>query len=48
MLEPLVHKYIKDLRMPENGSGTMEKVQSLLVFVRLMTKEHAEVCIRLA
>ncbi len=43
LLEPLVHKYLWDLRMPENGSGAMDRIQSLMVFVRLMTKENAEV-----
>lgn len=43
-LEPLVHKYVKDLRPPQNGySGMIQKWQDMVVFVRLMTKEHAEV-----
>lgn len=43
-LEPLVHKYVRDLRAPQNGySGTIKKWQDMVVFVRLMTKEHAEV-----
>ena len=50
-LEPLVHKYVKDLRPPQNGySGTIQKWQDLVVLVRLMTKEHAEVrrrCVKL-
>lgn len=44
LLEPLVHKYVRDLRAPQNGySATIQKWQDLAVFVRLMTKEHAEV-----
>ncbi|CAM9351968.1 unnamed protein product [Scytosiphon promiscuus] len=43
-LEPLVHKYVRDLRMPDNGhAGTLKSLQSLLVFTRLLTKENAEV-----
>eukprot|EP00903_Cladosiphon_okamuranus_P019888 g18280.t1 len=42
-LEPLVHKYVKDLRASQNGySGMIEKWQDLAVLLRLMTKEHAE------
>eukprot|EP00752_Nemacystus_decipiens_P010653 g9486.t1 len=42
-MEPMVHKYVRDLRAPQNGySGTIQKWQDMVVFVRLMTKEHAE------
>lgn len=45
MLEPLVHTYVRDLRMPENGyTGSLQRVQEVLVFVRVLTKENAEVC----
>lgn len=44
LLEPMVHKYVRDLRAPQNGySETIQKWQDVAVFVRLMTKEHAEV-----
>lgn len=43
-LEPLVHKYVRDLRMPDNGhAGTLKSLQSVLVFARLLTEENAEV-----
>ncbi|CAB1106710.1 unnamed protein product [Ectocarpus sp. CCAP 1310/34] len=45
-LEPLVHTYVKDLRMPQNGyTGTLKRVQELLVFVRLLTEEKAELLV---
>ncbi|CAM9715263.1 unnamed protein product, partial [Hapterophycus canaliculatus] len=43
-LEPLVHKYVRDLRMPDNGHvGTLKSLRNVLVFARLLTEEHAEV-----
>lgn len=43
-LEPLVHKYVKDVRAPQNGySGMIQKWHDLVVLIRLMTKEHAQV-----
>ncbi|CAM9748528.1 unnamed protein product [Pylaiella littoralis] len=46
MLEPLVHTYVRDLRMPENGyTGSLQRVQEVLVFVRVLTKENAEVLV---
>ncbi|CBN79833.1 conserved unknown protein [Ectocarpus siliculosus] len=45
-LEPLVHTYVKDLRMPQNGyTGTLKRVQDLLVLVRLLTEEKAELLV---
>ncbi|CAM9279242.1 unnamed protein product [Ectocarpus fasciculatus] len=45
-LEPLVYKYVRDLRMPQNGyTGTLKRVQDLLVFVRLLTAERAELLV---
>ena len=42
-LEPLVHTYVKDLR-PANGyTGELQRLQDVLVFLRVLTKEHAEV-----
>lgn len=47
LLEPLVHTYVRDLRMPENGyTGVLQRVQEVLVFVRMLTKENAEVMLQ--
>lgn len=43
-LEPMVHKYVRDLRAPQNGySEAIQKWQDMVVFMRVVTKEHAEV-----
>lgn len=42
-LEPLVHKYVKDLRTPEGVSGgVLAQMQHVLVFLRVVTAEQAQ------
>lgn len=43
MLEPLVHKYVKDLRTPQGMSeDVLGPLQHVLVFLRVVTKERAQ------
>lgn len=43
LLEPLVHKYVKDLRTPQGMSeDVLGPLQHVLVFLRVVTKERAQ------
>lgn len=43
LLEPLVHKYVKDLRTPESMSeGALGPLKNVLVFMKVLSKERAQ------
>lgn len=38
-----MHTYVKDLRPTKGYTGELQRLQDVLVFVRVLTKEHAQV-----